>query len=129
MRLVVACLAIVGTVSACVELPPAPALAPSIAQSCTMSEVPGISLFIVDSIDGPFREPVTVTLRDGGFSQTVAFPASYGLDKRWLAHERPGTYAITLDAPGYKTWRRDNIVVMAEACHVKTVSVTALMQR
>ena len=94
-----------------------------------MNEIPGIVLFIVDSTDGPFRAPVTTTLRDGPFSQTIAFPATYGLDHRYLAYERAGTYSITLDAPGYKTWRRDNVVVARGDCHVKPVSVTALMQR
>lgn len=128
MRLAVGCLAIVGAITACTELPQT-AAEPSIAPSCTMSEIPGIRLFIVDSLDGPFRGPVTTTLRDGAFSQTIAFPATYGLDHRFLAYERPGTYSITLEAPGYKTWRRENIVVTPQGCHVKTVSVTALMQR
>ncbi len=102
---------------------------PTIAPSCTMNSIPGIRLFIVDSIDGPFRGPVNTTLRDGPFSETIAFPATYGLDHRFLAYERPGTYSITLEAPGYKPWRRDNVVVTGDRCHVKTVSVTALMQR
>jgi hypothetical protein len=128
MRFVVGCLAVVGALTACTELPQT-AAEPTVAPSCTMNEVAGIVLFIVDSTDGPFRGPVATTLRDGAFSQTIAFPATYGLDHRYLAYERPGTYSITLEAPGYKTWRRDNVVVTSERCHVKPVSVTALMQR
>ena len=128
MRVVVGCLAVVSAITACAELPPAPVQL-TVAPSCTMNEIAGIVLFIVDSTDGPFRAPVTTTLRDGPFSQTIAFPATYGLDHRYLAYERAGTYSITLDAPGYKTWRRDNVVVTRGDCHVKPVSVTALMQR
>jgi len=127
MRLVVGCLAIVSA-AACTEAVNSVAQ-PPIPVSCTMNEIAGIVLFIVDSTDGPFRAPVTTTLRDGPFSQTIAFPATYGLDHRYLAYERAGTYSITLDAPGYKTWRRDNVVVARGDCHVKPVSVTALMQR
>jgi hypothetical protein len=129
MRLVVGCLAIVGALAACTERP-STAAEPTVPPSCTMNEVPGISLFVVDSIDGPFRGPVTATLREvGGFSQTIAFPATYGLDQRYLAYERAGNYSITLEAPGYKPWRRENVTVANQGCHVKTVFVTALMQR
>jgi hypothetical protein len=128
MRLLVGCLAMVCAGAACTETVNSLAQ-PAIPPSCTMNEIAGIVLFIVDSTDGPFRGPVTTTLRDGAFSQTIAFPATYGLDHRYLAYERAGTYSVTLDAPGYKTWRRDNVVVTRDACHVKAVSVTALMQR
>jgi len=122
MRLVVGCLAIVSA-AACTEAVNSVAQ-PPIPVSCTMNEIAGIVLFIVDSTDGPFRAPVTTTLRDGPFSQTIAFPATYGLDHRYLAYERAGTYSITASGltsgnytisyqPGTLTVARRSITVAA----------------
>ena len=41
------------------------------------------------------------------------------------AHERPGTYTVTVSKPGYRDFTQSNIVVGADVCHVITVQITA----
>lgn len=41
---------------------------------------------------------------------------------------RAGTYLVLLEADGYATWERDNVVVSTDVCGVVTERLTAEMQ-
>lgn len=41
------------------------------------------------------------------------------------AWERPGTYTVTIDKPGFETWVRDDVRVQAGECHVVPVRLEA----
>jgi hypothetical protein len=45
-----------------------------------------------------------------------------------LVHEKAGAYTVTVEQAGYRPWTRTNVRVTSDACHVKTVSLTALLQ-
>jgi hypothetical protein len=45
-----------------------------------------------------------------------------------LVQENAGGYTVTVEQAGYRPWTRTNVRVTSDACHVKTVSLTALLQ-
>jgi hypothetical protein len=60
-----------------------------------------------DSVTAPETQPVPTDIRG--------------------AHERPGTYRVTVKKNGYGDWRA-SAVVRDGVCHVQTVDLTALLQ-
>jgi hypothetical protein len=46
-----------------------------------------------------------------------------------LAHEREGSYTVTVDAVGYSPWSRSGIPVIDGGCHVRTVRLTARLEQ
>ena len=61
------------------------------------------------------------TFADTAFAEATAFPYS-------LAFERPGSYTVTVEKPGYRLWTRDGVTVTRDRCHVITVSIVARLQ-
>jgi hypothetical protein len=45
------------------------------------------------------------------------------------AGERPGTYKLTVESPGYKSWEQEGIRVSEKTCHVDQVSVTVELEK
>ena len=43
----------------------------------------------------------------------------------YAAVDRPGTYSVLVRSPGYSDWLRTTVDVTADACHVRTVTLTA----
>jgi hypothetical protein len=41
------------------------------------------------------------------------------------AWERAGVYTVTIRKPGYQDWIREQVVVTADECHVRTVKLQA----
>jgi hypothetical protein len=68
-----------------------------------------------------------IIARDGAYADTAEitnmFDGPYG-----VAYERQGTYAVTVEQQGYRTWSRSGVRVLREECHVRTVSITARLQ-
>jgi hypothetical protein len=74
--------------------------------------------------------PATVVATDGSFREVlgpgpgvpgVAAPPSY-----YGVAERTGTYQVTVNAAGYKSWTQQNVVVTRGTdCHVRTASLVA----
>jgi len=97
--------------------------------TCTDVEVMGIRLTVLDSTTGAAISGSTI--------RAIAMEGSYADTVEWtigslikMVGERPGTYALTVAATGYQPWLRQDIrVVMEDQCHVRPVSVTAMMQR
>ena len=94
----------------------------------------GVQVDVADATTGgPTRTAASAVATSGSQSEPlgptpgvpgVAVPLAFvGLI------ERPGTYAVTVTAPGYRPRTADNVVVrVGENCHVQTVRLKALLQ-
>jgi hypothetical protein len=113
-------LACVVTASACGE-------------ACDLVLKAGIVVNLIDGATGnPLPGDATVTATEGSYTETVNPPAppapTAGSRIVFLANERPGTYRVEVQAPGYVTWIATNVRVTHDGCHVETVQLTAELQ-
>jgi hypothetical protein len=69
---------------------------------------------------------MTIIATEGSYTETINPPAGAG--SAGLAHERPGTYRVEIQAAGYETWVRTNVKVVRNDCHVETVLLTAELE-
>lgn len=110
-RLITLALVLILSVAAC-EL---------IVKVCEDILVPGLRVELTDAISG---EPVIVasifaTATTSGYADTVTRVG--GGNRFFLVEDRPGTYTVNIDVPGYAYWQRVNIEVeMEDRCHVKS---------
>jgi hypothetical protein len=97
---------------------------------CTLIALPGIRVTIVDGSTGlPFQEEVTVIATEGSYSETDSPPVRPGEPRiASLAFERPGTYRVEVQSPGYVTEIATNVRVTRDDCHVRTVELTARLE-
>jgi hypothetical protein len=93
---------------------------------CVSIGVSGIRVTVVDQRTRQSPSGAIVTLTDGDYRETLM--GRGGVYNG--AAERPGTYAITVEAPGYSTWTRNNVrVVRGGSCnYLKSVAVTSELQ-
>lgn len=107
---------------------------------CTREARPALRVEVLDSLSlEPIRGDVRVSARVGAFVDAVVtetFPLDPSVNRDTvvfgpfgLAHERAGTYEVTAEAAGYAPWQRSAIRVGEDECHVRTVNVTALLER
>jgi hypothetical protein len=108
--------------------------------ACTRDARPGIYVAVVDSAT---NEPVRSTSIRGIATEnsflhgiysdtaTIVAPDASPHTSLYLAWEHAGTFTVSVDAPGYRTWTADHVVVRLteQKCHVVTVNLTARMQR
>ena len=95
---------------------------------CTDEARAAISVEALDSItNAPVGADARIIASDGAFADTVItvedFDGPYG-----LAHERAGSYTVTVEQEGYAPWSRSDVQVTRDECHVRTVRLTALLQ-
>lgn len=91
---------------------------------CTQQFVYGLTVTIVDqSTSTPIAGDATMTLRDGTYEEVVT--DSWDGSTLSGAGERPGTYSVTIEHPGYATWTRADVAISADECHVIPVTLTA----
>jgi hypothetical protein len=94
-------------------------------RGCTDEARPGLLVTVRDSTTGAPASDARVVARSGAMADTARFP----LDGTYpLAYENAGTYEVTVEQTGYRAWRRVNVRVTRDECHVKTVSLTALLE-
>lgn len=93
---------------------------------CVDVGVSGIRVTVLDQRTRQSPSGATVTLADGDYRETLI--GSGGVYNG--AIERPGTYSITVEAPGFSRWTRDNVrVVRSGRCnYLKSVAVTSDLQ-
>jgi hypothetical protein len=93
---------------------------------CTLSALPGIEVTVQDSLTAqPVLTVGTVMVEDAPYvERAVSLPPRY-----FGAYERAGTYAVSVDVPGYQTWRVGGVRVSSDRCHVITVPLTARLIR
>jgi hypothetical protein len=97
---------------------------------CTTDVRPAIVVQVRDAAtQAPAASGATGTLRDGSFGTVIRpDPGENALGMRG-AEERPGTYAVTVDKPGYQQWKQENVRVRDGSCHVRTVTLQASLVR
>jgi hypothetical protein len=92
---------------------------------CTAEVRPGLAIEVRDSLTGTPRAEQTFGLvRSGRFLDTLEGD-SLVLVGAW---ERAGTYAVDLERWGYLAWRRTEVTVPKDECHVQTVALQARLQ-
>lgn len=97
--------------------------------ACTSDSRPGIAVMVLDSST---RTPlvsnsVLVIASEGMYADTAQAVSENA--ETFLVYERAGTYNVQVEAEGYHPWARANIRVSEDACHVKSVSLVARLQR
>lgn len=111
-------------------------LGPSV---CTLDVRPAIRVEVLDSISGdPVRGTMQIVARGGSATFEVdpnqfffppgVDPDTIAFGPFHLAQERAGTYSVAVEAEGYRPWQRDAVRVRDDACHVRTVELTARLQ-
>lgn len=106
-------------------------LAPAETYVCTPLARPAIEVEVRDSTtDAPMAARVAGIVRDGAYQDTLRVSAYEGASAVTVraALARAGTYAVMLDAPGYRQWTARAVRVEDGTCHVKTVRLYARMQ-
>jgi hypothetical protein len=96
--------------------------------ACTEEARPGLSVTVRDSVTGGVvTQNVRVVARDGAHADTATWSVP-GSGVHSLAYERAGIYEVTVEHPSYLVWRRSGVEVIADQCHVQTVSLVARLQ-
>ena len=111
LRLITLALVLILSVVAC-EL---------IVKVCESILVPGLRVELADAISGApvIVDSIFATATTSGYADTVTRVG--GRNRFYLVEDRPGTYTVNIDVPGYAYWQRVNIEVeMEDRCHVKT---------
>ena len=80
-----------------------------------------------DSTTGGQVEGARLISRSGTYADTAG--PDPGRAVLTGAPERPGTYDLLVEAPGYAPWARSDVRVTADHCHVRPVSLLARLQR
>jgi hypothetical protein len=92
--------------------------------ACTEQFVYGLAVTVRDQSTAlPKAEDATLTLRDGAHVEVVT--DSWDGTTLVGAGERPGTYDVTVEHPGYETWIRAGVEITEDECHVIPVTITA----
>ena len=104
-------------------------------QLCTGVVMPGLIVAVRDAATGQgVPGQVVVVARDGAYIDSLRAPElNAPRDPSFPfrgADERPGTYEVSVESPGYVPWRREGVRVhMEDECHVKTVNLVARIKR
>lgn len=80
---------------------------------------------------GPPSTQPTLVVKDGAFADTAVGPSPGTVTRVFVAAavERPGTYDVTVTAPGYLTWTKSGVQVGRGKCDkVETARLTAELQ-
>jgi hypothetical protein len=104
--------------------------------ACTADYRYGLTVTVVDSINGAAPASALLLARSGFYSDSVGpYPPQQMLPgappelRLSAAGERAGTYAVTVRSQGYRDWVLTGVRVTADQCHVHPVALTARMQR
>ena len=96
--------------------------------ACTEQAVAAIVVSVQDSASGaPAGRGARIIAKDGAFADTARATASYDGPYQ-VALERSGTYTVTVEQQGYRTWSRSGVSVSRDRCHVRTAALTARLQ-
>ncbi len=112
-------------VAACDGLP----FAPDDDIICTAEYRSGLQVEVRDAETGaPAGTGATVRARAPGFTEELhAVQTEVGAEVL-LFHgvgERAGTYEVSVERPGYESWRRAGVTISRDACHVIPIRLEA----
>ncbi len=80
----------------------------------------------------PISCGAVASISDGDFFETLDNPDSpdcFDTVQLIGASERAGMYQIEVMKPGYSVWRRQDVEVSANLCHVNTVDLQAYLEK
>lgn len=109
-------------------------LAEPIDRICTASIEPGIVVRVIDAATRhPIGDRAVGTVKDGTYVDSLVPYGSSGMTGQLVslraADERPGTYTVYVERPGYQAWSLSGVEVERGECHVRTVQVDAPLER
>ncbi len=97
---------------------------------CTHEARPGLAVTVRDSAPGAPVADAPAVARAGTAADTARGGFAVDADAVYsLAYERPDTYAVRVERAGYRPWERVGVAVAGGQCHVRTVALTARLQR
>jgi hypothetical protein len=104
---------------------------PYVPPVCTDEYVWGLEIRLVDKdTGGPAGLGASVVIRDGDYVENRIGEDFGALGvATFAAGERAGFYEITINAVGFKEWRRDRVLVSRNQCHVITEKILAELIR
>ncbi len=93
---------------------------------CVSIGVSGIQISVVDKRTNQIPSGTVVTVTDGDYRETLTRSGGVYVG----ATERPGSYSIVVEAPGYARWTRDNVsVVRTGSCqYLQRVTLSSELQ-
>ena len=93
---------------------------------CVSIGVAGIQLSVVDARTSQTPIGTVVTVADGEYRETLTQTGRVYVG----AVERPGTYSVVVEAPGYMRWTRENVrVVRGGSCsYLQRVTLSSELQ-
>ena len=107
--------------------------APGVLCPANLRYVPGIIVEVRDLLtNDPIASNAVGTLQDGVYQETMQpykAPQDSALLSLQGAIERPGTYDVLVQKPGYRDWSMHHVTVLAGPCDVLTVYLEADMER
>src|SRR5688572_11785811 len=98
---------------------------------CPAVITPAIVVEIRDARTGaPVANGARGAVHDGPYTDSLTPYEGIGLDpttlvSRRAADERPGTYAVEVNHPGYRTWSVAGVRAVAGTCGVRTRRISA----
>ena len=96
--------------------------------ACTAQATAGIAVSVQDSASGTLvGRGARIIAQDGTFADTARATTAHD-GPYALAFERGGTYTVTVEQQGFRTWSRSGVSVTRDQCHVRTAALTARLQ-
>ena len=98
--------------------------------ACTLSIEPAIIVQVRDSSGIPRADSAQGFVIDGTYTDSLRWAAMDSLGRVTAlrgADERAGTYAVLITRPGYLTWSRSGVQVRDGDCHVRSVTLEAVL--
>ena len=97
--------------------------------TCPSIALPAITIIPIDASSGEtVRSLGTATATEGSYVDT-AQNGPPALTNFALAYERPGTYKLAVEIPGYVRWELSKVVVASGVCGVSTIPIAAQLNR
>jgi len=102
-------------------------------ETCVSGAVQGIRLRVVDATtgaDAPFRDLLAIAV-DGSYRDTLHLAqvtAAPPLQYWYLAAERDGRYAVSVEAQGYQPWSKADVAITRNGCELESVWLTVPLQ-